>query len=313
MSLDERMAELRERLSQARTNRGIARNVALDNARFIERTIVDLRRKLEHDPGDTLTEGGTIPYMGLFGTSVVELEKNLTRIVHFDSDHRVAKYDLEELQKEVALATVAGLPTGLGRVLTIAGREPAFQDPSAAAHHLFIPPDKDQPGFNENNCAQCGFKPEWHPIGGTVPGAAKAEARDPWISHGFMPTMGAHQFCAAMVEGPENEATICGQHERAHKQLAEEYSRCGLPKEAHSIHPSPVNEIDSPHGHEFIPPMAGDSKEAWQNCQFVVMNNPSTRPDPRSHRFQGGNGAYCTYSIQGMMECGGARRDHELL
>jgi hypothetical protein len=68
-------------------------------------------------------------------------------------------------------------------------------------------------------------------------------------------------------EGKEGEAYPCGGRIEAHKVV----ERCGLPREAHSIHPSPVNDRNSPSGHPFVAPIGGDSREAWQDCQMAVV------------------------------------------
>lgn len=298
MSADERLLELQERVRGNRSNAVICRNTALDIAKRIERDISDIRRKLEHDEVEDLADGSTIGYSSLFDSGPFNLERNLVRIVHFIGEMKVAQHDIEELKKEAALASVADRP---GPVLRAVGREPAFKETG----HTF-----ERKLYTEE-CKHCSQPAEAHAQ--QAEESTAAEARDPWIAHGFIPQEGAHRFCAAEVEGKDQEVSPCGHPLEAHKFLDDAYGRCGLPREAHSIHPSPVDGIDSPHGHDFVPLIQGDSKEAWQNCQAVVkVSVEDRRPDPRSHRFQGGNGSKCTYSSYGV-ECQGTRRDHELM
>jgi hypothetical protein len=247
MSLDEQLAELHQRVISSRTNAVIARNVALDGLRALERTVGEMRRKLDHDELEDLDTGGTIPYAGIFGTTAFDIERNLVRVVHFLSDMKVAQHDREELLKDVALAKVADLP----RV------------------HALTPVENG-----------------------------------PWIDHPFVPKPDAWQYCASTYKGTEGDTVQCGMRIEGHKVV----QRCGMPKEAHSPQPSSVYGIDSPHGHTFMAPRDDEGRIGGLDCQYPVP--PSV--DLHSHRFQGGNGSQCTYSSYGV-ECGGIRRDHELL
>jgi hypothetical protein len=176
--------------------------------------VTDLRRKLEHDELEDLD--AAISYSGIMTSDAFALERFLVRIVHFVGEMKVARYDLKELQKEAALAVVAG-PTPIRGV-----------------------------------------------VGSPVPAGRE---RVPYIEHPFVPKADAWQFCASTIVGKEGEAYPCGGRIEAHKVV----ERCGLPREAHSIHPSPVNDRNSPSGHPFVAPIGGDSREAWQDCQMAVV------------------------------------------
>lgn len=142
-------------------------------------------------------------------------------------------------------------------------------------------------------------------VGDPVPAGGRTVVRqnpEPYIDHGFVPKADAWQYCDSTYQGRDNEDAVCGQPLIYHKTLAEGYSRCGLPREAHSTDPT----VAGVGRHDFY-----GIEALGENCQYPVKVE-DRRPDPRSHRFQGGNGSKCTYSSYGV-ECQGTRRDHELM
>ena len=291
MSLDERLAELMQRKIQGRTNAVIARNVALDDLRFLEKAVGELRRRLDHDDLETLDSGGTIPYMGIFGAMPGNIERNLVRMIHFISDMKVAEYDMAEAMKETALGELTGPIPIRGRI-----GDPVPAGGSAVDdNHPF-----KETELRPNYCGDCGKGAEWHPMR-----TAEAPARDPWITHGFIPEPGEPRLCSVLVEGRDRESSACHQSPDAHQTFGVGWGRCQLQREMHSVHPSPVDNAASPSGHAF------ESVSGDDFCSAIVKRE-DLRPDPRSHRFQGGHGSKCTYSSYGV-ECEGTRRDHELL